>query len=195
MKFNEIVSGEMDNPNVPIFNNPEHVCDNDGYPIMTDIWNGYRIFGILDDQSGKTMSYVVLEDMHKDNLFHFWEIYTMPAARGKNLGGIILTALRGKLGIRLFIDKNDVVSDLGRSLILNLVKNNRIDVSSQGGVKLSYDDLKVIFDKPRCSNSLIIEGCEFMSYETKFHKDQILSIRWRLRDPKTGSPLANELYD
>jgi len=179
MNLEEIISGELGNPNIPIFSNPKHECDQDGYAIMSDIWNGYYVLGILDNNI--PLSYVILEP-EQNGLNKLREIYTDPKHRGNNLAAILLLCLKGKLGVRILLDKDEVVSENARGLILKMVKGNRLHASLPDGKKLSPIELENIFNNVSPSNiSIIIEGHNFSDIEPKYRKDLILSERFHLR--------------
>ena len=186
----EIKSGELNNPNIPDFTNAKHECDIDGYQVMSAVWNGYYVLGILDENN-KPKSYVIVEP-ENNGLCKFREIYTDPIYRRLNLAAIILMALK-KLNIKLLLDVNEVVSDSARKLILSMVKNGRLQPSLLNGTTLSYNELKDIFDIAYSNKySIILEGEKFMDWERRYRKDEVLSERWRLRGPVN---IARELYE
>lgn len=186
MKVDEIVSGELINPNIPEFNDPSHVCDMDGYQIMQDTWKGVLVFGILlPDNTPK--SYLILEP-EKEGKCTFREIYTLPEFRGSSLGAILLLAMKGKLGISLVLDKAEVVSDDARSLIQKMTNNGRIHPRLLDGTLLSPAKLKRIFAKFADDTTIIIEGHEIN--QPKFNKDRVIAERWYIR-----SYTGRERYD
>jgi len=186
MRVSEISSGSLVNPNIPEFLNPVHVCDMDGFKIMQDEWNGYSVFGILADNN-QPKTYVIVSPMN-GSTYKFVEIHTIPKYAGQNLGAILLYALKAKLGIKLLLSKDEVVSLPARMLILKLVKNNRITATTVDGNLISISELNDIFstlgDSPY---EMILESqC---SNQPKFNKDLILSERWYIRNSE------NEIYD
>lgn len=188
MKLSEIESGELNNPNIPVFGNPKHECDIDGYEIMSDMWNGYYVLGILDDKN-IPKSYVILEP-ENNGTNKLREIYTNPLYRGKNLASTILLCLKGKLNIRLLLAHDEVVSQDARKLILNMVKNGRLTAALSDGSPISTDNLEDIFSKfGKTDYDIFLESQSFMDWERRYRKDEILSERWRLRNN------SNELYD
>ena len=179
MKMKEIVSGSLPIPNIPDFSKSTHECDMDGYKIMSTIWKGYYALGILDEHNNP-MSYCIIES-EKDGYNRFVEIYTLPEHRGKNLAAIILLALKGKLGIKLRIDPDDIVSKNGRSLILAMIKNGRLQPALLDGTKLSYDQVSDIFNElVKTDITLILEGHN-IKYK-KYDKDETLHPMWYIRE-------------
>lgn len=179
MNISEIFSGELLDPNIPVFNHSKHECDMDGFMIMSDLWNGYYVLGILD-RDNTPKSYVIVEP-EKNGLCKLREIYTLPKYRGQNLAATLLLSLKGKLGIRLLIDTDEVVSKDARVLILKMVRAGLLTPSLVDGTSVSYDRLDDIFSQFKSDYAIIIEGCSFMDWERRFRKDEILSERVRLK--------------
>jgi hypothetical protein len=179
MRLSEIASGSLANPNIPDFLNPVHVCDMDGYQIMHDTWKGYQVFGILDENN-LPKTYIITSPVNESTL-KFVEIHTVPAHAGQNLGAILLYALKAKLGIKLLLSKDEVVSIPARSLIMKLIKNNRLAATKVSGEPLSADEVINIMNTMGDSNhELILESQ--VSNQPKFNKDLVLSERWYLRN-------------
>lgn len=187
---NEAVSGQLNNPNIPLFKNPVHQCDVDGYKIMGDSFAGKYAFGILDDK-GVPMSYALV-DPEVNGLHKLVELYTSPEYRGKNLAAIILMSLKGKLGVKLLLDADEVVSNDARNLILKMVANKKLHPTTLDGTPISYDDLKVMFSKFEKTDSIILEGITFMGWEKRYSKDEKLIRRIRLAGTEN---ISRESYD
>ena len=191
MKITEIVSGSLLNPNIPDFSKSTYECDMDGYKIMSTIWKGYYALGILDENNNP-MSYCIVEP-EKDGYNRFVEIYTTPQHRGKNFAAIILLALKGKLGIKLRIDPDDIVSKNGRALILAMIKNGRLQPALLDGTKLSYDQVSDMFNElVKTDSTLILEGHN-IKYK-KYDNDETLHPMWYIRENVLPNGIK-ELYE
>lgn len=190
MNINEIVSGKLTNPNIPDFTNHTKECTVDGYDIVSTTFKNCYAFGILDDKN-TPMSYCLLKPAIK-GLSEFVEIHTLPAYKGKNLAAILIMALKGKLGIKFLINKDDVVSQDGRNLLLKMSRIGKLSPRLLDGTLLAIDELEKIFntltDTP---HALVFEGSKL--------KDEIredgLNTWWYLRDPDTGGPMPGMLIE
>ena len=187
MRISEIDSGFLPTSNIPVFNNPHHECDIDGYKIMSSIWNGYYVLGILDT-SNIPYSYMIIEP-ESNGTCKLREIFTDPQYRNKNLAAILLLSIR-KLNVKLLLSHNEIVSNSARQLILKMVKNNRLNAKLNNCTLLDYNSLSAIFNIiGKTDDSIIIESQQFLDWECRYRKDEVLAERWRIRDSTT------ELYD
>ena len=175
----EIISGELTNPNIPDFSNSTYECTTDKYDIMGCMWKGYYVFGILD-KNNKPKSYCILKPPN-NNISHFIEVYTDPQYRNKNLAGIIILAIKGRLGLKLLIDKTDTVSKSGRNLLLKMCKNGYLDPIDENGKKIPISDLEDIFNTlGQTNHSIIFEGAPLN--KELFSNDPHHNTWWYLRD-------------
>lgn len=157
MKVNEILSGTLSDPNIPDFTHYEKECVTDGYEIVSTTFKGKYALGILDDNK-QPMTYCLI-DPAVDGINRLYEIHTLPEYRGKNLAGILLLALKGELGLKLMIDKNDILSVEGRRLLYNMCRTRKMSAKLHDGTQISLDNLKEIFNDTFDNDyTLIFEG-------------------------------------
>lgn len=173
MKLDEIVGGTLDNVNVPEFKNPKKVAIIDGYNIMSDVYNGYDILGILDDNSNP-MSYCLLQKL-TSGMNRLVEIHTLPAYKGNNLGACILSASH-ELGLILVLLPTDMVSIDGRNLIKRMVANKRLIAKDGNGNVLSIEELATMVNTTHdTADAIILEGI-------LIHRFPGLNPMWSMRN-------------
>lgn len=188
MNITEIISGTLAVPNIPDFSKATKECVTDGYDIMSTTFKGKYAIGIVDD-NGAPMSYCLL-DPSNNGLNRLYEIYTASNYRGRNLAGIILMALKGELGITFFIEKDDVVSDDGRRLLVNMCKAGKLTAKLGDNTPITFMQLQDIFKNPITNDiSLIFEGHE-LRRELDENRQGKINSWWYLRDHKTNMAVA-----
>lgn len=128
-------TGSLPTPNIPDFSGAKKIGVMDGY----DIWAISRFVNLysfgIKDAGGETISYVHISMTADRGAHDLREAWTREDYRGKNIGlaTIILTFLMSKLDVRLWIRKTEVLSNDSRGLLIKMINQGIVRVSTIGG--------------------------------------------------------------
>lgn len=137
--------GMLPNANIPSFD-PRYskvVGKFDGY----DIWGsrelpGFDTFGIIENNYVVAICRIGADG--KDGVHSFHEVWTAPNRRGQGFATILMLFIIRKLGIKLLINKDEVVSDDSRAMIWKCLNNHKYKMYRINGTLIDFDEAKKI---------------------------------------------------
>lgn len=167
MKIEEIRYGHWNTPTLPEdqpLNDAIHIGEFDGYEI-------YQIddYLFIPNDSMCYRGYIRVEG----NVIH--EVYVPEHHRRRGIASILILFVLRKLGKKLIIHSDEIVTDDSRQVYYKLAATNKVRVSSNG-VVLSLTQLGDIFSNTEDNDiSLTLES-----------KDIVSETCYEIRDPKTN---------
>lgn len=150
--------GMLPHANIPSFD-PRYskiVGKFDGY----DIWGsrefpGFDTFGILED--GTAVAVCRIGSNGHDGIHPFHEVWTAPDRRGQGLATILMLFVMRKLGVRLLLGKDEVVSNDSRSMIWKCLTNKKYKMyRPDGTVVTDADAKKILFTLGQTDDEVIL---------------------------------------
>jgi hypothetical protein len=156
MRINEIVNGILKNPQIDgstDFSKSTIVGNREGYSIHQMIIGESIVLMILD-KDGTYKGYIIYKS---DG--HFIEAYVKEQFRRMGVMSTLMLYVLRNIKTRLYINADDVVSDMSRHAFKILAKQNKIRILDKStGDKLSNEELHTIFSSMGANDyALIIE--------------------------------------
>jgi GNAT superfamily N-acetyltransferase len=150
--------GTLPHANIPSFD-PRYskvVGKFDGY----DIWGsrelvGFDTFGIID--MGTVLAVCRIGATGSNNIYPLYEVWTHPNHRGQGLATILMLFIIRKLGIKLLLGADEIVSDDSRNMIWKGLVSKKYKMYRPDGTLVDMDDAKrILFTTGKTDDAVIL---------------------------------------
>jgi hypothetical protein len=150
-----------------------------------DIWGsrelaGFDIFGIRDT-TGDALSYLIVSNADIGGAFPLRELWTASDARGCGYATILLSFVLRKLGRRIILTHDEVVSDDARSFILKGADAGKFKVHTATGRVVTPGELQQTFSQLGKTDTELVLSESVVPYDLFGMEDGGLKEPWYVR--------------